>query len=60
MRDYPLVILGGGREATRNYQIGQADDSVLDPVVGDALRRFLPAMFPSKYEEKREPEMEWV
>lgn len=58
--DKPLVILGGGREVTLGFQIGQDDDSVLDDNVGKALRGFLPGVFPGKYEEGREPEMEWV
>lgn len=57
----PLVILGGGRELTGpDYELYIADDSVVNPVVGDTLRKFLPAVFPGKYEVGREPEMEWV
>ncbi|TBU39321.1 FAD dependent oxidoreductase [Dichomitus squalens] len=57
----PLVILGGGRESTRpDFELNIADDSVVSPVVGNTLRRFLPAVFPGKYEEGREPEMEWT
>lgn len=42
----PLIILGGGREATAPvYELGIADDSTLNPVVGKTLRAFLPAIF---------------
>lgn len=58
--EHPLVILGGGREAIQDFQIGEVDDSVLDSAVGGVLRKFLPALFPGKYEHGREPEMEWV
>ncbi|KAA1470062.1 DAO-domain-containing protein [Dentipellis sp. KUC8613] len=56
----PLVILGGGREAKDAFEFGEADDSVLDKIAGRALRGFLPAVFPGKYEIGREPEMEWT
>lgn len=57
----PLVILGGGREAeTPSYELYEADDSVLNPQVGAVLRKFLPAVFPGRYEEGAEPEMEWT
>lgn len=57
-----LVILGGGREAAEDgrHEFGQTDDSVVDPAVGRVLRRFLPAVFPRRFEEGEEPEMEWV
>ena len=57
-----LVILGGGREATqdRGYEFYQVDDSVVNPEVGAVLRRFLPAVFPGKFEEDGNVEMEWV
>jgi hypothetical protein len=42
----PLIILGGGRESTApQYESGVADDSEVNPVVGRALRGFLPALF---------------
>lgn len=57
----PLVILGGGRESTRpKFELYTVDDASVNPVVGDTLRKFLPAAFPGKYEPGREPEMEWV
>ncbi|OSC96675.1 FAD dependent oxidoreductase [Trametes coccinea BRFM310] len=56
----PLVILGGGRESTKpDFELYVADDSAVNPKAGDTLRRFLPAVFPGRYEENREPEMEW-
>ncbi|KAH9893649.1 FAD dependent oxidoreductase [Cubamyces lactineus] len=56
----PLVILGGGREATKpTFELYVTDDSTVNPAVGDALRKFLPVVFPGKYEEGKEPEMEW-
>ncbi|RDX43860.1 FAD dependent oxidoreductase [Lentinus brumalis] len=57
----PLVILGGGRESTKpKFELYTVDDASVNPVVGDTLRRFLPAAFPGKYEPGREPEMEWT
>lgn len=57
----PLVIFGGGREtAVPRFEVDVADDGAVNPVVGKMLRTFLPAVFPGKYEEGREPEMEWV
>ncbi|KAI0693386.1 FAD dependent oxidoreductase [Cerioporus squamosus] len=57
----PLVILGGGRESTRpKFELYTVDDASVNPVVGDTLRKFLPAAFPGKYEPGREPEMEWT
>ncbi|CDO74745.1 hypothetical protein BN946_scf184411.g2 [Trametes cinnabarina] len=57
----PLVILGGGRESTKpDFELYVADDSRVNPKVGETLRKFLPAVFPGRYEEGAEPEMEWV
>ncbi|THG96318.1 hypothetical protein EW026_g5490 [Hermanssonia centrifuga] len=57
----PVVILGGGREAMMpSYELYEADDSTVDKKVGEAMRKFLPAVFPGKYEIGREPEMEWT
>ncbi|RPD57280.1 FAD dependent oxidoreductase [Lentinus tigrinus ALCF2SS1-7] len=57
----PLVILGGGRESTRpKFELYTVDDASVNPVVGETLRKFLPAAFPGKYEPGREPEMEWT
>ncbi|KAG8716201.1 hypothetical protein FRC11_007375 [Ceratobasidium sp. 423] len=55
-----LVILGGGREtAVPNYEYNVADDSSVNPVVSQSLRRFLPRLYPGDFEEN-EPEMEWA
>ena len=59
--DRPLVIIGGARETAKpTFEMYIADDSTVNPVIGEALRQFLPTMFPGKYESGREPEMEWV
>ncbi|KAG6895188.1 hypothetical protein C0992_002715 [Termitomyces sp. T32_za158] len=59
--DKPLVILGGGRdESGPGLESYIVDDSTLNPNVSRALRKYLPPLFPKKYEENREPEMEWV
>ena len=58
-----LVILGGGREATRDggYEFYETDDSVVSAEVSDVLRRFLPRVFPGRFDEdERRVEMEWV
>ncbi|KAI0630444.1 FAD dependent oxidoreductase [Trametes polyzona] len=47
----PLVIL--------DFELYVADDSKVNPKVGDALRKFLPAVFPGRYEQGKEPELEW-
>lgn len=58
----PLVVLGGGREVERRlaFALGETDDGVLDGEVGRVLREFLPGVFPGRYAEGAEPEMEWV
>ncbi|EKM50832.1 uncharacterized protein PHACADRAFT_264345 [Phanerochaete carnosa HHB-10118-sp] len=57
-----LIILGGGREATQNggYEFHEIDDSVVNPEVSTVLRRFLPAVFPDKFDEGNQVEMEWT
>lgn len=60
-QETPLVIIGGGREATGpEFEYYVTDDSVVQGKVGKVLRDFLPGVFPGKYEKGREPEMEWV
>ncbi|CAE6420354.1 unnamed protein product [Rhizoctonia solani] len=55
-----LVILGGGREtAVPNHEYNVADDSTVNPVVSQSLRKFLPHLYPGDFEES-EPEMEWA
>ncbi|KDQ61986.1 hypothetical protein JAAARDRAFT_66961 [Jaapia argillacea MUCL 33604] len=65
----PLVILGGGRETTGpTYETYMVDDSVVNPVVSEALRGFLGAVFPTegggenraRGEGEGEGEMEWT
>ncbi|KAJ7024860.1 FAD dependent oxidoreductase [Mycena alexandri] len=56
----PLIILGGGREDDPDFEYYQADDSVVNPIVGRSLRRFLPSVFPGQFEKDREPELEWT
>ncbi|KAI0091422.1 FAD dependent oxidoreductase [Irpex rosettiformis] len=55
----PLVILGGGREAAERYELYETDDSKVDEELSRTMKRFLPAVFPGKFEEGKEPEMEW-
>ncbi|KAG6856518.1 hypothetical protein H0H87_003606 [Tephrocybe sp. NHM501043] len=59
--EHPLIILGGGRDEVgpglESYII---DDSTVNVNAGKALRNYLPPLFPGKYEEGREPEMEWT
>ena len=59
--EHPLIILGGGREAAKpHYELYEVDDSILNVEIGSALRKFLPAVFPTLYERDKEPDMEWV
>lgn len=57
-----LIIVGGGREAAqgKGYEFYEVDDSVVNTDVGKVLRSFLPVVFPGKFENDTEPEMEWV
>ncbi|KAI0676177.1 FAD dependent oxidoreductase [Trametes maxima] len=56
----PLVILGGGRESEKpGFELYNADDGSVSPKVGEALRKFLPAVFPGRYVAGAEPELEW-
>ncbi|KAF8882285.1 hypothetical protein BD779DRAFT_1543814 [Infundibulicybe gibba] len=58
---HPLVILGGGREASGpGFEYYETDDSTLHPDVGRALKGFLHSAFPGKFADGRQPEMEWV
>ncbi|KAF8217111.1 FAD dependent oxidoreductase-domain-containing protein [Mycena galopus ATCC 62051] len=57
----PLLILGGGREVeSPGFEYYQTDDSTVNNAVGASLRKFLPAVFPGKFEQERQPEMEWT
>lgn len=57
----PLIIIGGGREAAGpDYELYVDNDSETHPLIGKALREFLPSVFEGKYDPDSEPEMEWV
>ncbi|KAG2040208.1 FAD dependent oxidoreductase [Suillus americanus] len=57
----PLIIIGGSRDATApSYELYVDDDSETHPLVGKALREFLPPVFEGKYDPNSEPEMEWT
>jgi hypothetical protein len=57
----PLIIIGGGREAAGpDYELYIDSDSETHPLVGKALREFLPSVFEGKFDPESEPEMEWV
>ncbi|KAG1865278.1 FAD dependent oxidoreductase [Suillus subluteus] len=57
----PLIIIGGGRDtAAPSYELYVDDDSETHPLVGKALREFLPPVFEGKYDPNSEPEMEWT
>ncbi|KAG6895187.1 hypothetical protein C0992_002714 [Termitomyces sp. T32_za158] len=59
--DHPLIILGGGRDASGpTFETNVTDDSMVNAAVGKVLRDILPDVFPGKYEKGQEPEMEWV
>ncbi|OJA15908.1 hypothetical protein AZE42_10094 [Rhizopogon vesiculosus] len=56
-----LIILGGARQlAVTPFESNVQDDSTVCPVVGKALRNFLPSVFPGKFMPERKPEMEWT
>ena len=54
-----LIILGGSRKALPQQGNNIADDSIIDPIVGQSLRDFLLKIYPGEF-EKRKVEMEWV
>lgn len=57
----PLIVLGGGREASGpQFELYVDDDSGTNPVVGNELRDFLPTVFQGKFEHGTGPEMEWT
>ncbi|KIY51137.1 DAO-domain-containing protein [Fistulina hepatica ATCC 64428] len=53
----PLVILGGAID--ENSRLYVTNDSFIDGRVTSFLNEFLPREFPGKFEQGREPEMEW-
>lgn len=57
-----LVIFGGGREAADGgrFEFFETDDSRVNHKVGECIRHFLPSVFPGKFEEEKDPDMEWV
>jgi glycine/D-amino acid oxidase-like deaminating enzyme len=64
--EHPVVIVGGGREASSAYEHGTTDDSELEKDVSRVLKDFLPSLYSEKldgedvYVKGREPECEWV
>ena len=46
--------------ATPRHEFYETDDSVVNPEVSAVLRQFLPRVFPGKFDEAVEPEMEWT
>ena len=56
----PLVILGVYRTLVDRAELYVADDSTMNPVISKALKEFPPELFPDKYVEGRDPEIEWV
>ena len=62
-QERPLIIAGGAREvAVPHFDIGVADDSLIDSEIALALCNFLPGVFPGKFDVVRttNPEMIWV
>ncbi|KAF8634328.1 hypothetical protein AX15_000987 [Amanita polypyramis BW_CC] len=53
------IILGGGRKASHSGERHEIDDSVVNSRVGNALRSFLPRMFPG-LEMQVKTMMEWT
>jgi hypothetical protein len=60
LSDRPLIIFGGAREVPKNFEFYQTDDSVVIDEVGKGLRKYLPRLFPGKFEDDQEPVKEWV
>ncbi|KAF5319723.1 hypothetical protein D9619_008820 [Psilocybe cf. subviscida] len=65
----PLIVFGGARQHSGGtLETGMVDDSIVNPLVTAALRRFLPTVFPGQFGEvpdEREAEgdpweMEWT
>ncbi|KAJ7625753.1 FAD dependent oxidoreductase [Roridomyces roridus] len=57
----PIVIFGGARDAAGPpFEVGTTDDGSVNEAVGKVLRGFLSTLFPTLYEEGREPEREWT
>ena len=58
----PIIILGGGRETLKEkgYGMYETNDGVLDPEASELLRKFLPTVFPGKFDTNGTVEVEWV
>ncbi|KAH7344205.1 FAD dependent oxidoreductase [Rhizoctonia solani] len=54
-----LVILGGSRKSVPQQGHNVTDDSIIDPIVSQSLRDFLPKIYPGEFKE-RNVEMEWT
>jgi len=60
LEEQPIVVLGGAREIPANFELYQTDDSVIVDEIGKGLRKFLPRLFPGKFNEDQVPEKEWT
>ncbi|KAG8928723.1 hypothetical protein FRC02_006535 [Tulasnella sp. 418] len=57
----PLVILGGGREASApRFEYNITDDSATNSAISKTLNAFLPAVLPTQFEQGSDPDMEWT
>ncbi|KAJ1308166.1 hypothetical protein OPQ81_003882 [Rhizoctonia solani] len=54
-----LIILGGSRKTLPEQGHNVVDDSIVDPIVGQSLRDFLPKIYPGEFDESN-VEMEWT
>ncbi|KAE9401989.1 FAD dependent oxidoreductase [Gymnopus androsaceus JB14] len=59
-QQYPLIILGGGREVESRFELYETDDSKCNEAVGKVLKGFSSGLYSGKFEVGREPEMEWT
>ncbi|KAF8319381.1 FAD dependent oxidoreductase, partial [Clavulina sp. PMI_390] len=61
-----LIIIGGARDCAaprgepNPLEAGITDDSTVNPLIGEALRTFLPDVFPDLFNRETEPEYEWT
>lgn len=56
----PLVILGGGREVSGpKFELYETNDGEVNESVGEALRGFLPPLFPGMYPVPPDDKLEW-
>ncbi|CAE7213103.1 unnamed protein product [Rhizoctonia solani] len=54
-----LIILGGSRKSLPQRGHNVTDDSIVDPIVAQSLRDFLPKVYPEGFTENN-VEMEWT